>query len=92
MSEWTKVVTNPLGLVGFALFLVFGYLAKVKKSDERRWISPVAICLAAAALIGGIAIAYLQIPKAGQAPARTGQPLPPAKQRSNQQVQQTSTG
>ena len=46
MNEWTKVVTEPLGLAGFALFLVFGYLAKAKKDDERRWLSLVAIALA----------------------------------------------
>ena len=50
MAPWTKVVTNPLGLAGFALFLVFGYLAKIKRNDERRWLSPVAFAIAAVAL------------------------------------------
>lgn len=85
MSEWTKVVTNPWGLAGFALFVVFKYLAKAKSSDERSWIAPVAVSLAATALIGGLAIAYVQVRKAAQQFA-------PARQQSNQQVPQTSSG
>lgn len=50
MTEWAKVVTSPFGLVGFALFLVFGYLARLKKADERRWIAPTVMFLAVAAL------------------------------------------
>jgi hypothetical protein len=63
MVEWTKVVTNPLGLAGFALFLVFGILAKVKRNDERRWLSPAAVGIAAIALIGGLLLAYAQTPR-----------------------------
>lgn len=63
MVEWTRVITNPLGLAGFALFLVFGFLAKVKRTDERRWLSPAAFCIAALALIGGLVIAYAQAPR-----------------------------
>ena len=79
MSEWTKVVTSPLGLAGFALFLVFGYLAKVKKSDERRWLAPIAAFAALSALVGGLALAYFQIPKPVPPSAQTNTP-PPAKQ------------
>jgi hypothetical protein len=92
MGEWTKVVTNPLGLAGFALFLVFGYLAKMNKGGERRWIAPMAFALAMAALLGGLAIAYVQVPRASQPAAQTSQPPAPAKQQTNQQVRQTSTG
>jgi hypothetical protein len=63
MVEWTKVITNPLGLAGFALFLVFGFLGKVKRKDERKWFSPVAFGIAALALIGGLVIAYAQAPR-----------------------------
>jgi hypothetical protein len=83
MDEWAKVVTQPLGLVGFGLFLVFGYLGTLKRQDERRWPSRVAFGLATLALVGGLAIAYVQTPK----------PAPPAqpKQQSHP-TQQTSTG
>jgi len=40
----------------------------------------------------GFALAYVQAPKAAQPSAQTGQPAAPAKQQSNLQVQQTSTG
>jgi len=92
MSGWTRVVTNPLGLVGFALFLVFGYLAKVRRNDERRWLSPAAVALAVLALVGGLLIAYKQLPQPSPQPAQTTQPQLPAKQQTNSDVQQTSTG
>lgn len=60
MHEWTKVVTSPLGFAGFALFLVFGFLARQKRPRERRWLSRVATVMAFVALLGGISLAYLQ--------------------------------
>src|SRR5208283_3667763 len=94
MTPWIKVVTEPLGLAGFALFLIFGYLGKVKRDDERRWLSPVAFAIAAVSLIGCLAIAYVQTPK-GVAPAapsvQTSKPAASAQQQTNQQVRQTST-
>jgi hypothetical protein len=58
MGEFTKVVTQPLGLAGFALFLIFGLVARVKRNDERRWIFPVSLVMAVAALVGGLGLAY----------------------------------
>ena len=60
MQDWTKVVTEPLGLAGFALFLVFGVLARVKKQDERRWLGPLASGMAVLALLGGLTLAYVK--------------------------------
>ena len=62
MQDWTKVVTEPLGLAGFALFLVFGVLSRVKRHDERRWLGPLAIAMAVLALTGGLTLAYLKRP------------------------------
>src|ERR1035438_3523178 len=70
MTPWTKVVTDPLGLTGFALFLVFGYLAKVKRNDERRWLSPVAFAIATVALIGGLVVAYVKVPNLSLQPSK----------------------
>jgi hypothetical protein len=89
ISEWTKVVSNPLGLAGFALFLVFAYLAKVKSADERRWLSPAAVLVALAALLGGLLIAYAQIPKPAL-PAQTNGASP--SQQMPRRVEQISTG
>ena len=91
MSEWTKVVTQPLGLVGFCLFLVFGYLAKVKRHDERHWLTPVAVALAAVSLIGGLTLAYLQTPNPQAPVIQTTNPPAPSPQQTNK-VQQTSSG
>lgn len=80
MNEWAKVVTNPLGLAGFALFLIFGLIAKVKRSDEKRWITRVAACMAIAALAGGVAIACIQAFRPTPSAAISNSPAPGAKQ------------
>jgi hypothetical protein len=92
MTPWTKVVTHPLGLAGFVLFLVFGYLARSKRRDEHRWLAPVAFAIAAAALIGGLILAYVEVPKPVPPAVQISQPPPPVQQQTNQKVQQTSTG
>lgn len=91
MTEWIKVVTQPLGLTGFALFLVFGYLARVKSNDERRWLSPVAMAVAFVALAGGLVLAYLQTPKP-VTPAAQTIAAPAQQQQTNQVVRQSTTG
>jgi hypothetical protein len=92
MSAWIKVITQPLGLAGFALFLVFGYLAKATKNDARRWLSPVAVGLAVTALVGGLLIAYRQVPEPKPQQQQAIQTPPSAKQQTNSNVQQTSVG
>lgn len=85
MQDWTTVVTEPLGLAGFALFLVFGVLSRMKTSKERRWLGPLASAMAVLALAGGLGLAYLKT---------TAAPQPPPKARVPQtnNVQQTTTG
>jgi len=87
MNVWTKVVTDPLGLAGFALFLVFEYLAKVKKSDQRRWLAPLAVFAGIAALIGGLGLGYVRVSKSVMPSSQTS--AAPARQQINQ-VQQSS--
>jgi hypothetical protein len=91
-SEWTKVVTNPLGLVGFVLFLVFGVLAKVKARNERRWLVPVAISAALVALIGGLGLAYVQVRAAAAASSQPQPSIAPAvaPQKPTTVIQETS--
>lgn len=91
MLDWSKVVTEPLGLGGFALFLVFGALSRIKRDSERRWIAPVALGMAVIALAGGLMLAYVKAAQPAvtlKAPA----PHPAAPAQVNQQVQQTTTG
>jgi hypothetical protein len=92
MGPWTKVVTEPLGLAGFALFLVFGYLARVKRNDQRRWLSPVALGIATIALVGGLVISYVQVSKTVAPPVQNTKQAAPTQHQTNQQIQQSSTG
>lgn len=78
MHAWINAVTNPLGLAGFALFLVFTFLGRRKKKPE--WIPIAAYGMAVIALVGGVFIAYRQESRA-----------PPANQQIGN-IQQTSTG
>jgi hypothetical protein len=57
MSKWIDVITNPLGLAGFALFLAFTYLAtRKRKTDEKTTMMLGGLALVA--LVGGLALAY----------------------------------
>ena len=60
MSKWAEVVVHPLGLAGFALFLVFMLLAGTMRRSERRWVVPVAVAMAVIGLVGGLGLAYWQ--------------------------------
>lgn len=57
-EAWVNVVTNPLGMSAFALFLVFLVLTRTAISRERRWLSPVFVGIAVIALLGGLALSY----------------------------------
>jgi hypothetical protein len=76
MPDWTKVVTEPLGLTGFALFLVFGLLSKLKGKDERRWLPVLAGALAFVALLGGLGIAFFQVERNSAVSAPITNPHP----------------
>lgn len=76
--DWSKVVTHPLGLGGFALALVFTALSR-SKAEKMQWLKPAAFSLAGLALIGGIGIAYRQVDAehktASGSDQRTGSPV-----------------
>ena len=61
MGKWVTVVTNPLGLAGFALFLVFSTLGRLTKRKRFLWASPAAFVLALIALVGGLYLSYRRI-------------------------------
>ena len=94
--EWAKVLVHPLGLVGYALFLLFSLLAHAKRRDERRWILPAALVAAGIALFGGLGLAYQNVDrqaheKLAAQPTPSSTPAPRAKQ-DVRQVTQKSTG
>jgi hypothetical protein len=58
--DWSKVVTDPLGLGGFALALVFGALSR-KSRGMPKWWPAAALGLAALSVAGGLGIAYSRV-------------------------------
>lgn len=76
MQEWVKVVVQPLGLAGFALFLVFGLIARAKRNDQRKWLSTAAVSMAFVALVGGMTLAFVR--ERGQAAAAAAAAAKPA--------------
>jgi hypothetical protein len=76
MREWTSVVTHPLGLVGFALFLVFSVLSW-KRRRTPDWVMACFILLAAVVLVGGLTLAYRNQPEAHS--GKSEQRMPPAQ-------------
>lgn len=56
--KWTDVVTHPLGLVAFALALIFGVAGVKLAARNRPWFLPSAIALAALVMVGGLFLAY----------------------------------
>jgi hypothetical protein len=91
VGEWIKVVTNPLGLAGFALFLFFLFLRSTKKPEERRWLSRVFTAAALVCLIGGLGISYIRVSRSSDRPAQNNLPQTQLKQ-STEQIQQNTTG
>ncbi|MBS4098976.1 MAG: hypothetical protein KGZ83_19325 [Sulfuricella sp.] len=76
--DFVTVVTQPLGLAGFALSLVFGALS-FKKSNMPNWWPKAAMALAAIALLGGLGLAYRQAAPVAPPPVVTPQPVTPAQ-------------
>jgi hypothetical protein len=58
MTEWTKVITHPLGLAGFTLFIVFSLLIRRTTNRQPRWLKVIFTTMAFIALIGGLFLAY----------------------------------
>ncbi len=58
MDKWAAVVTDPLGLAGFALFLIFVVLSKANRKKSGTWLAPVFIVAALVSLVGGLWVGY----------------------------------
>ncbi len=57
-DKWAEVVTHPLGLVGFALFLVFLLLAVRSRRSQGKLLNRIFATLSVVVVIGGLVIAY----------------------------------
>ncbi len=84
MNAWIKVVTHPLGLAGFALFLAFSITAKKIPARRPAWLTPLFFAMACAALLGGLVLSYRQVNRTVPPPTTVNQ------QRINQINQQSS--
>lgn len=82
MNSWIKVVTHPLGLAGFALFLVFSFLAKSRQGKKPKWATPSAFAMALVALLGGLSLAHQQ----------NTHPTVPSTEQKIGVIQQSSSG
>lgn len=82
MKSWIHVVTQPLGLAGFALFLVFSFVGKNRKGKKPDWMSPAAFFMAAICIAAGIALDFRQTPNSSK----------PALNQEISKIQQTATG
>jgi len=98
MKEWIKVVTDPMGLAGFALFLVFTVLAR--KGKKPAWLAAGAFAMACVALAGGLILAYFRVrtnpnPSSTTTPSTASQPSPvpgTINQQSVGEIKQESSG
>src|SRR5438874_13808951 len=89
LHEWMRVLTSPLGLVAFALFLIFSVLAKAKsgqQKDQRFWrqlfASSAVVCL-----IGGLCLSFFQVMHPPSPAAN-----PAAEKQENKDVEQKTSG
>ena len=60
MDKCSEVVTSPLGLAGFVLFLMFSFLARTIRQSELAWSPSAFAMMAVIALVGGISLAFFQ--------------------------------
>jgi hypothetical protein len=92
VGEWAKVVVNPLGLAGFALFLIFlSLLRMTRKRAGQRWLVTVFIVSALVCLFGGLGLSYKEISRSSNASEQKSRPEPQLRQ-DTKQVQQNTTG
>lgn len=91
MNEWAKVVSHPLGLAGFALFLVFLIVGMATGSKERRVLTGIFLVAAFLCLGGGLVFYYIQSGPPAGSPRVPQSPESPSHQ-ENGPVQQRTNG
>ena len=57
-----KILTDPLGLAGYALFLVFGVITLIlrKRQKKHQWLVPTGAVLACLCVVAGLSLAFLR--------------------------------
>jgi hypothetical protein len=82
MVAWEKVVTQPLGLTGYALTVLFWILRLEAKGKGHVLISRLCLIAAFVVLFGGFGLAYLQTTRSASASSNS----------QTNSFQQTTTG
>jgi hypothetical protein len=60
ITDWIKVVTDPLGLAGFVIFLLFAFFARSARRREAPGVAILLIILACVSLVGGYTLTYVE--------------------------------
>jgi hypothetical protein len=73
-----KVVTTPLSLVGYSIFLVFGIVKLVARTHtkSREWIIKAGFAMAAICVLSGLFLAYREQDKPSAAQKQSNAPSP----------------
>lgn len=81
MSAWTNVITHPLGLAGFALFVLLIFLTMRRASTQPVWVRASFIIMTFIALIGSLWLAHLNttLPLTAEKTSAQQKPLPESK-------------
>ncbi len=58
IDSWTDVLVHPLGMAGFALFLVFIVLTRFRKGKSNKLFTTAFVIMAFVSLMGGFMLAY----------------------------------
>ncbi len=94
-AKWIDVVTDPLGLAGFALFLVFLIVCRPAFRSGLPWLAPVFVVLAISALAGGFGLAWKKAEQAAasaRSPVTSGPaPISPPPNKPSIQIQTIET-
>ena len=92
MSEIPALITHPLSLCGLALCLVFGLVARSwsakRQRKQDRTVFNLAMALAVVGLLGGLALAYVDLSRQ-QPAAASGSSTEPSKV---EKIEQNSEG
>jgi len=91
--HWEKLLTSPLGLAGYALFLVFSVITIVIKQRKptNQWAAPTGFALAAICILGCLTIAYRHEQNSAEQSAKEADKQPPKQTPPNQPAQQSLT-
>lgn len=81
--QWERVITDPLGIAGFALSLVFTLTTRAisqKRKEQNRWLALAAYTLAVICVVGGLSLAWHRDSAKAMATPAPAQQAPSASQ------------